>query len=507
MTLLHELVSSASTRSPEAPAIRAPDGALNYVELDGWSNRVARALQGLGVSPADRVALWGEKSWRLVAAMQGALRLGAAYVPIAASVPAARAAAMLADCGVRCVVTDRTRLARLICTGADLPAMLVDDWATIANYAPDPVAAADLSPEDLAYILYTSGSTGRPKGVCISHRNAMAFVEWAAHTARIDEHSRLANHAAFNFDLSVFDLYAAFAGRGCVSIVPEALSFSPVQLAEFIRREQVTVWYSVPSALVLLIQQGKLLEHRETPLKTIIFAGEIFPIRFLRALREAWPHVTLWNMYGPTETNVCTAYEVRDIAPDRTAPMPIGRACAGDRVWLADANGQPIEGSEEGELIVDGPTVMLGYWGGEHQSGRSYATGDICRRDPDGNLVYVGRADQMVKIRGHRVELGDVESTLGTYPGIADVAAVVLGEGVDARLVAFFVTKASPPPTLIDLKTHCAARVPAYMVINLAWRLDELPRTPNGKVDRRRLSELAREFVETNAPEERPAVV
>jgi len=498
MRLLHELVPLAAAHSPEAPAIRGPDDALSYQELDGWSNRMARALQRRGVGQGDRVGIWGEKSCRLVAAMQGALRLGAAYVPIAAGMPVARANAILTDCGVACVVTDSERFASLMCEGAEIGGLLIDDWESIAQLSRDPLPTPAVSHDDLAYILYTSGSTGRPKGVCISHRNAMAFIEWSAGAARVDAHSTLANHAAFNFDLSVFDLYAAFFSRACVSIVPEALSFAVVQLVEFIKRERITVWYSVPSALVLMIEQGRLLAQRDLPLRTVIFAGEVFPIRHLRALRDAWPHVALWNFYGPTETNVCTAYEVMDIAADRTTPVPIGRACSGDRVWLRDAAGQPTAGPE-GELIVEGPTVMLGYWGGQPQGSGPYATGDICRLDPDGNFVYVGRTDYMVKVRGHRIELGEVEAALATYPGLADVAVVLLGEGVDARLVAFFVAGDSPPPPLIRLKEHCAARVPPYMLIHAAWPLDVIPRTPNGKVDRRRLTDLAREFLEASA--------
>jgi amino acid adenylation domain-containing protein len=498
MRLLQELVTRAVDLSPDAPALRGPDGTLTYRELDELSHQIAHALAKRGVLPGDRVGLWGEKSCRLVATMQAVLRLGAAYVPVAVGMPASRTQAILEDCEVRCLVADRDRLEAVRSEKVKFTTLSVDDSSVLEQHAQEPLVYPDASCNDLAYVLYTSGSTGRPKGVCISHRNALAFVDWAAEAANISEHSRVANHAAFNFDLSVFDLYASFLKRACVSIVPEALSSSVVRLTEFIKREKITVWYSVPSALVLMIEEASILTQSTIQLQTVIFAGEVFPIGPLRKLRQAWPHVELWNFYGPTETNVCTAYKIDHIPPDRTTPVPIGLACCGDHVWLRDSDGNETLGPE-GELVVEGPTVMLGYWGEEPLTGRPYATGDICRREADGHLAYVGRIDHMVKLHGYRVELGDVEAALAAYPGMVEIAVIVHGDGINARLVAFFVTRDSRLPTLIELKTHCAKRVPAYMLINTALPMDKLPRTPNGKVNRQRLGQIAQEFFDANA--------
>ncbi|MGH9347568.1 MAG: amino acid adenylation domain-containing protein [Vicinamibacterales bacterium] len=489
MRLLHELVPRAAARSA-SPAVRGPDGAWTYGELDGWSNSVARELQSLGVNQGDRVALWTEKACRVVAAMQGVLRLGAAYVPLAALTPPARAQAILSDCGIRCVVTDTIRLASLGDDRRTLAALLVDDWRAVGERSQQPFAPPAIAEDDLAYVLYTSGSTGQPKGVCVSHHSAMAFVEWAAGAGGVHAGSRLANHAAFNFDLSVFDLYAAFHAGACVTIVPETLSVTSTPLTDFIARERITVWYSVPSALVLMMDHGGLLNRRDLALQTVIFAGEVFPVRHLRRLRDAWPGVRLLNFYGPTETNVCASYEVGAIDPARTAPVPIGRASCGNRIWLGDSDGRPIRDAE-GQLFVEGPTVMSGYWGRELHGRRPYATGDICRIDADGNFVYVGRLDHQVKIRGHRVELGEIETVLAVCPGLLDVAVVVLGEGVDAKLVACYVPERRPGPTLVALKEHCATRLPPYMIVNLACPVDVMPRTANGKIDRHRLLELA----------------
>jgi amino acid adenylation domain-containing protein len=442
--------------------------------------------------------VWGEKSWLLVAAMQGALRIGAIYVPIAAGTPPLRARAILKDCAIHCIVTDRRRFEELRCFHDELAAILIDDLTAVSKVSSDQVEVTDITSNDLAYILYTSGSTGQPKGVCISHQNAISFIEWAVSTLEIPAYSRFANHASFSFDLSVFDLYAAFATLSCVTIVPESISCSAWALVELIRREQITVWYSVPSSLVLMIERAALLKQPKMQIKTLISAGEVCPIRYLRAVRASWPHVKLWNFYGPTETNVCAAYEIVHISPNRAISVPVGRACSGDRLWLRDLPGCASAGAE-GELMVEGPTVMLGYWGCEPQKGRPYATGDICRLEPDGNFLFLGRIDNMVKLRGYRIELQEIEAVLASYPGISDVAVLVLGEGVSARLVCFFVSRQSPP-TLIQLKEHCALYLPPYMLVSLAWRLHAMPRTSNGKSDRLRLTEIANELGQSDVP-------
>lgn len=504
MKLLHQLVGLASDRLPDAIAVQGPDSTYTFSELDALANRVARMLEGYGVSRGDRVALWGEKSAWLIVTMQAVLRLGAVYVPIMKGLPAEAATTILANCGVNHVVTDRERFSQLLKHRSDLTGVLIEETERAKQYSADPIADESITPDDLAYILYTSGSTGEPKGVCVSHRNAMAFIEWAALEVGLDPSSRLANHSSFNFDLSVFDIYGAFYACGRVVLVPESIAISGNQLVNFIDRERISVWYSVPSALLLMMQEGKLLTRTDLALRTIIFAGEVFPIRPLRSLREAWPHLALWNFYGPTETNVCTAYKVTTISADRLHPVPIGRSCSDDRVWLDGTENVP---GAEGELLVQGPTVMLGYWGKEPQGDRPYRTGDICRIDDDGEFVFVSRKDNMVKVKGYRIELGEIEAVLSSYPGLREVAVIKAGEGVEAVLVAFFVTDGSTAPNVIELKKHCAKRLPNYKLVNLAWPLETMPRTANGKVDRLRLNHLVQNLFEEKRKEYSSATV
>jgi amino acid adenylation domain-containing protein len=496
---LERLVSDSASRRRDGAAISDAYTELDYGGLDAMGDRVAGALHELGVRSGDRVAIWLVKSVHAVAAMQGVLRLGAAYVPVDPLSPASRAATIMRDCRIAALVAAPERAAAVL-EGelAAVPLLPADpggdpSWSALDRFG----GVAPATPggdDDLAYILYTSGSTGVPKGVCISHRNALAFVEWAAREVQATRDDRFANHAPFHFDLSVFDLYAAFLVGARVSIVPEQHAYVPRALVDFVVHERISIFYAVPSALILMVDRGGLLEEPQLPLRTIVFAGEPYPIKHLRRLRDGLPGVRLFNWYGPTETNVCTGYEVREIAPDRSTPVPIGRAASGDRVWAVRDDGSEAALGEEGELLVSGPTVALGYWGRDPHGDAPYRTGDIVREESAGEYVYVGRRDQMVKIRGHRVELGEIEVALLGHPDIEEVGVVTAGSGIDARLIAYLTTPGDAP-TLLELKRHCAERLPRHMIIDRAVELPALPRTRNGKLDRPALRRMAEEGV------------
>jgi clorobiocin biosynthesis protein CloN4 len=488
---LHRLVIDSAARYPDLLAVSAGGATLTYRELDDAANRFAHRLRELGVRRGDRVVLWSDKSTDMVAAMQGVLRLGAAYVPMDGTAPVGRVAMLAADCGAAAVCTDHGRLAAAReATAGTVPCLDVRGADTVDSGPVNEPAADD----DLAYILYTSGSTGTPKGVCISHRNARAFVDWAVTELAVGPADRLANHAPLVFDLSVLDLYAAFAAGASVHLLPAELAYAPVQLVRFLHDERITIWYSVPSALVLMIRDGGLLDrHAPEALRVICFAGEPFPIGGVRSL-AGWTGARLLNLYGPTETNVCTFHEVTPADLERDRPVPIGHACSGDTVWAQRPDGTIAGPGEEGELLAVGPTVLLGYWGASPQRG-PYRTGDIVRVLDDGSFDYVGRRDHTVKVRGHRIGLGEVELAIAGHPDVDDVAVVVAGSGIEARLVAFVVPAPGRTPGPLAIRAHCARLLPSYALADSVHIGPDLPRTGNGKVDRpalvRRHTELA----------------
>lgn len=493
---LDELVANSARQRPDAVAVEVGDEVLRYGELDSLSNRISHALRSMDVNPGDRVGIWIEKGAAAVAAMQGTLRARGAYVPVDPLSPATRAEAILRDCEVTALITDarraqelspelRSRVKTLLIAG-QVPGSLT--WDDLASFPDTPLGLASAQRDDLAYILYTSGSTGKPKGVCISHQNALSFIDWAVEELDARESDRFSNHAPFHFDLSVLDLYVPFRVGATVCVIPEQAAYVPSALVGFVRQVRPTVWYSVPTALDLMMQHG-LGELDSLPMRAILFAGEPFPIEPLKRIRDRWPGVRLLNLYGPTETNVCTFYEVPQSLEGRNRPVPIGRACSGDRGWVTKSDGSRAGVGEEGELVIDGPTVMLGYWGAAPQSKEPYPTGDLVRVLEDECYEYLGRRDQMLKIRGHRVEPAEIEAVLVCHEGINEACVVSTG-GQDAELVAFLVAPGPERPGLLSLKRHCAGHLPWYMVVDKVRYCEALPRTRNGKLDRQAVQRM-----------------
>ena len=498
MTPLDQFVTAWAHRSPDQLAIVGRDETLTYRELDQLANRFAHALAASGLRAGDRVGIHLEKSPRGVVAMLGALRAGGVYVPIDPHSPPARVSLIAQDCNIRHMLISPRHLLAWESSGAARPDcdfflsedderasatrdQRVHQWSEILA-SPDAVMPPEgAGLDDLAYILYTSGSTGVPKGVMISHRNALAFVEWAGDIIGLSAADRVASHAPFHFDLSVFDLHSTLRAGATVILIDEDVAVSAGGMVDRIHDAGITVWYSVPSALILMLERGRLEERGAPGLRVIYFAGEVFPVKYLRRLMLALPHARFFNLFGPTETNVCLYYEVTEPPEEDAPPVPAGWPASGDEAFVRGPDGEPVPDGEVGELFIEGPTVMLGYWNGGRRTPapHPYPTGDRVSREPDGALRYHGRRDHMIKVRGYRIELGEVESALFKHPDVREAVAMA----VDQKLVGVIVARV-PSLTVLGLKRHCAAILPAYMVPHEIVLVPALPKTSTGKIDR-----------------------
>jgi amino acid adenylation domain-containing protein len=528
--LLQQLLTDSAARAPRRPAVAVGERFLTYAELDRLSNQVARALLAQDVAPGDRVGIFAPKSAASVVALFGVLKAGACYVPLDPKQPGARLGAIMADSGIAVVLADQATAHQAAAMAGSVPQLRTvivtgPHWGREAPAGPEPGTAspgpavvpwedvlaepagalgADRAIEtDLAYILYTSGSTGTPKGVMISHRASLTFVEWAAACAGLEEQDRVCSPAPLHFDLSVFDVFATCKAAACMAVVPENTSIFPARLAQWLEREQISVWYSVPSVLTMLATRGNLRGAGLSGLRAVIFAGEVFPAKHLTQLMAELPGPRYLNWYGPTETNVCTWYEVPPGAAGLTAPVPIGKACANtDSFAVTSEGGLVSKPGEEGELYVRGSGLMRGYWGDPEKTRRvlvsnpfqaaydepAYRTGDLVTLDDEGNYVFIGRRDGMVKTRGYRVELGEVETALYAHPAVREAVVLpVPDELLGSRLRA--VICADGGLTREELLDHCRRRLPSYMVPDVVEFREALPRNSNGKVDRARLVE------------------
>ncbi len=516
--LLPHLLTGAAERFPDRIAVRDELGALRYAELERQSNRLAYTLRESGVLRGDRVGLFLNKSLDAIVGIYGILKAGAAYVPLDPFAPAARLAYILRDCGVRCLVTQREKgreVTQLVVSGAPVETLVVSNAAArevaeplegiryvgteTLDAAPEHWPGAPGIDQDLAYILYTSGSTGQPKGVMLSHLNALAFVEWCHSYFRPTPEDVFSNHAPLHFDLTILDIYTAAMAGAALAIVPPDVSVFPVQLARWIEERRITIWYSVPSILAMLALRGNLAVGRLPSLRHVIFAGEVFPTKHLRALMTLLPRAQFTNLYGPTETNVCTYYRVPVLPENQTESIPIGLPIDNVEVVVTGDDGRPAAEGETGELYVRGNTVAHGYWGDAERTARSfllnaftpardrmYRTGDLVRRREDGHLIFIGRRDHQIKSRGYRIELGDIEAALAAHPGVAECVVVAIpDEVIGSRLKAFVVTNEVVKEG--DLARFCADRLPKYMVPESFEFVSALPKTPTGKTDRKAL--------------------
>lgn len=519
---LQQYLEKSVAKHGARTAVREADGStITYAELGILSDRLRDRLVALGVKPGDRVGIYLRKSIDTVASIFGVLKTGAAYVPVDPSAPPVRNAYILGNCAVKVAITEKVFEAALLnqlkAENADPHVIVMSasgggkglraalDEYDAALPAP-PTATVHTNADDLAYILYTSGSTGKPKGVMLTQRNATSFVDWCSATFSPVPDDVFSSHAPFHFDLSILDIYTPLKHGATLVIIPEDVGKEPQKLAKLIHDAKITMWYSTPSILSLLVQYGKLEECDLSPMRVVNFAGEVFPIVHLKALHAILPQPRYFNLYGPTETNVCTFYELpAQIPSERADPFPIGKVCAHLEGVVVDEEGNEVARGEKGELCIRGESVTPGYWNLPEQTANAYLargpraiahdpwyrTGDIVTEAPDGNYTYAGRRDRMVKKRGYRVELGEIESCLYRHPDVREAAVIALpDETLGMKVRAHLATRDGNRISLIQLKAFCAQHLPVYMVPDVFSFHAELPKTSTEKTDYQTLMKM-----------------
>ncbi|HLL48006.1 MAG TPA: amino acid adenylation domain-containing protein, partial [Longimicrobiaceae bacterium] len=488
-------------RYPDRPAVRTRTVQLTYAELDRAAAAVARSILRARPPGAERIALLFEHDAAMIVGILGVLRAGKTYVPIDPLYPRERSAYVLEDSGSAALVTNRANLAQARdLAGGRIP--LVDADAAEADAPgaqPGTPARAAASPDDPAYILYTSGSTGRPKGVVQSHRNVLHFIRVYASNLRIGPDDRLTLFSSYTFDAAVMAIYGALL-NGAALFPFDWREEAAAGVAEWMRRERITLYHSTPTVFRHLV--GDLADGECLPdVRLVVLGGEEAQRRDVEAFRAHFvPGAVLVNGLGPTESTVTLQNFLDHGTRVDRETVPVGHPVEDTEVVLQSALGEQVAVYGVGEIVIRSPHVALGYWGRPEQTAaafhdepgspvRSYRTGDLGRRLPGGGLEFMGRTDFQVKVRGFRVEPGEIEAALRTHPAVRDAVVAARGDGSGDRWLAGYVVAAegAEAPSGEELRDWLRGRLPEYMVPAAFLALDALPLTPNGKVDRRAL--------------------
>jgi amino acid adenylation domain-containing protein len=499
---VHELFEAQAARTPDAVAVSSEEGSLTYGELNAAANRLAHHLRRRGVGPDVRVGLCVERSPEMMVGLLAVLKAGGTYVPLDPAYPADRLQMMLGDSSAALLLTHRELRATF--AGIDVPVVdLVADASAWASESAENPARGALTPEHLAYVIYTSGSTGRPKGVMNEHRCLVNRLTWGQRAWRLAADGAMLGQTSLSFDGHVRELFWPLTVGARIVLARPDGHRDPSYLVETIRRERITTINLVPSLL------GLLLEHPEiegcTSIARVLCGGEALPADVQRRCGERLPGAVLHNLYGPSEAATAVSMVAADAEGADVRPIvPIGRPIANTRVYVLDGRMAPVGVGTSGELFIAGTGVARGYLDrpgltaerfvpdpfAAVPGARLYRTGDLVRWLADGSIEFLGRTDFQVKVRGYRIELGEIEAQLRGHAAVRDAVVIVRedGERGDARLVAYYVAAEGAEAVEVEaIRSHLAETLPDYMVPAAFVRLDAMPLTPNGKLDRKAL--------------------
>jgi amino acid adenylation domain-containing protein len=520
-TCVHQMFEAQAELAPDKVAVMFEDGRLTYRELNERADQLAHHLQALGVGPESTVGLFFERGFEMIVGILGVLKAGGACVPLDPSYPHKRLGFMLDNSGVEVLLTEQRLVpalpehqAQVVCLDADWPSISVESKADTRGA---------VGAQNLAYVLYTSGSTGVPKGVLLHHRGLVNRLRAGQKAYDLSADDRVLHKASFSFDASLWEIFWPLTTGARLVLARPGGQQDSAYLAEAVERQGVTIMHFVPSMLQVFLEESGL-ESRCAGLRRMFCGGEVLPVELVGRFFEKIG-ASLHNQYGPTETSVSVLYwTCRRGEEPRT--IPIGRPFVNLRLYVLDEYMQPVVVGVKGELYIGGAGVTRGYMNrpdltaeryvpdafGSVEGERLYRTGDRVRYLPDGTVEFLGRVDHQLKIRGFRVELGEIKALLAEHPAIRE-AFVLAREDVPGgaqRLVAYLVaSQDEEPPTGGELRGYLKERLPDYMIPSAFVFLEAMPLTPNNKVDHRALPapeqtrpELEVEFMASRTPVE-----
>ncbi len=496
--LLHTLFTAQVPQRRLQAAVITSERTLSYQDVHLHSNRVAHRLRELRVQPNTLVAVAMEKGWEQVVAVLGILKAGAAYLPLDPDLPEERRGYLLANSEVEVVLT-QSWLDKTLTWPSFVQRLCVDRdevWATVPAQEVEPIQHI----EDLAYVIYTSGSTGLPKGVMIDHRGAVNTVLDINESFGVGPTDRVFAASSLSFDLSVYDIFGTLAAGGTIVLPDAGAMRDPTHWAELMQREQVTVWNSAPALMKLLVEYAVgAPELLPRSLRLVLLSGDWIPLALPEQLRTLVPEVQMISLGGATEASIWSIFYPIEHVDASWKSIPYGWPLANQYFHVLNEALEPCPVWVPGHLYIGGIGLAQGYWRDEERTRASflmhprtgerlYRTGDLGRYLPNGAIEFLGREDFQVKVQGYRIELGEIETALLQYPGVRDAVVTAVGEAHgEKRLVGYVVGEQGVVPTSSELRTFLQRKLPDYMVPSAFMRVESLPLTSNGKVDRQTL--------------------
>lgn len=489
MNSVVKLLDRAAEKFADRIAFEDKDGEISFFELRKKSLSIAAALtDSVKTGRTSPVIVYMEKSIKSIICFMGIMYAKSPYVPMDYLVPLKRFFQTAENLKPSAIITDAKGAEKLKEIEIDAKILIFDE---IIKTEPTEADTSDVCDLDCAYIMYTSGSTGAPKGVTVTHRGVIDYIDWVCDTFPIDGESIIGMQSAFHFDNSIFDMFVPMITGAKTVIIPEILFMYPEKLMDYLAEKRISVIFWVPTVMINAALSGIV---SLPDMKLILFAGEVLPIKHLNIWKKSLPECMYVNMYGPTEaTDIATYYVVdREYAPHET--LPIGKPCANMRTLILNGENKLCTRGEEGELCLLGSGIALGYWNAPEITEKAfvqnplntkydeimYRTGDLVYENAEGNIIFLGRRDSQIKLRGNRIELGDVESAAISLDGIKNACAVFDSDKQEIILFLETLDEIKERKFKLALKQI----IPAYMTPSRIIATDSFPHTPSGKIDR-----------------------